>query len=62
MEIENLEFREILQMTKSIKILAIKQLIDAIAQDEVENAVSHFETQEEQERYLNYIKKWFVMC
>lgn len=57
MEIENLEFREILQMTKSIKILAIKQLIDAIAQDEVENAVSHFETQEEQARYLNYIKK-----
>lgn len=57
MKIENLEFREILQMTKSIKILAIKQLIDAIAQDEVENAVSHFETQEEQERYLNYIKK-----
>lgn len=56
MNIENLEFKEILQMRKDIKMYAINQLIQAIAKDEVYDAVSHFETDQEQKEYLKYIK------
>ena len=47
---------EILSLNQDYKMKVIQLLINQIAEDEVYNAVSHFETEKEQEEYLKYIK------
>ena len=51
-----LTLSEILSLTQDYKMKVIQLLIYQIAEDEVYNAVSHFETEKEQEEYLKYIK------
>ena len=48
---------EILYLNQHYKMKVIQLLINQIAEDEVYNAVSHFETEKEQEEYINYIKR-----
>ena len=47
---------EILSLNQDYKMKVIQLLINQIAEDEVYNAVSHFETKKEQEEYIKYIK------
>lgn len=47
---------EILSLNQDYKMKVIRLLINQIAEDEVYNAVSHFETEKEQEEYIKYIK------
>ena len=47
---------EILSLNQEYKMKVIQLLINQIAEDEVYNAVSHFETKKEQEEYIKYIK------
>ena len=47
---------EILLLNQEYKMKVIQLLINQIAEDEVYNAVSHFETKKEQEEYIKYIK------
>ena len=47
---------EILILNQDYKMKVIQLLINQIAEDEVYNAVSHFETKKEQEEYIKYIK------
>ena len=47
---------EILSLNQDYKMKVIQLLINQIAEDEVYNAVSHFETEKEQEEYIKYIK------
>ena len=47
---------EILSLNQDYKMKVIQLLINQIAEDEVFNAVSHFETEKEQEEYIKYIK------
>ena len=51
-----LTLSEILSFNKEYKMKVIELLIYQIAEDEVYNAVSHFETEKEQEEYIKYIK------
>ena len=48
---------EILSLNQDYKMKVIQLLINQIAEDEVYNAVSHFETKKEQEEYIKYIKE-----
>ena len=48
---------EILSLKQDYKMKVIQLLINQIAEDEVYNAVSHFETEKEQEEYIKYIKR-----
>ena len=52
-----LTLSEILSLTQGYKMKVIEILINQIAEDEVYNAVSHFETEKEQEEYIEYIKR-----
>ena len=47
---------EILSLNQDYKMKVIQLLINQIAEDEVYNAVSHFETEKEQEEYIT--KEW----
>ena len=47
---------KILSLNQDYKMKVIQLLINQIAEDEVYNAVSHFETIKEQEEYIKYIK------
>ena len=48
---------EILSLNQDYKMKVIQLLINQIAEDEVYNTVSHFETKKkEQEEYIKYIK------
>ena len=47
---------EILSLNQDCKMKVIQLLIKQIAEDEVYNAASHFETKKEQEEYIKYIK------
>ena len=48
---------DILYLNQEYKMKVIQLLINQIAEDEVYNAVSHFETKKEQEEYIKYIKR-----
>ena len=48
---------EILSLNQGYKMKVIQLLINQIAEDEVYNAVSHFETKQEQEEYIKYLKE-----
>ena len=48
---------DILSLNQDYKMKVIQILINQIAEDEVYNAVSHFETKKEQEEYIEYIKR-----
>ena len=56
-ELKEMTLNQILKLEKSYKMKVIQMLIDEIAEDEVYNAVSHFETEQEQKEYLKYINK-----
>ena len=48
---------EIISLNQDYTMKVIQLLINQIAEDEVYNAVSHFETEKEQEEYIKYIKR-----
>lgn len=48
--LKNMKLNEILGLEKGCKMKAIEMLLNQIAEDEVFNAISHFETEEERKK------------